>query len=234
MALLELTLQATYFNQEIINRWNYVSTGTPASVTLSFALASAFGCIYDTVAVPPGYPANTPFAAIRGIQMNSLAYDQVSVRDVYSDVDFYETPFLQAAAGLVGSGEAMSPTSAAGYRTSRIRADIRRGTKRFAGLSEANVGPGGVFAAAALTAMALVATRMGEVLSYNDEGNTITFTPVIVGKEKYVPNPANPDKFAYRYYPTLAEQEDHWAAGISWDYYTQVRTQTSRQYGRGR
>jgi hypothetical protein len=75
---------------------------------------------------------------------------------------------------------------------------------------------------------------MGAIITYDDEGNTISFAPAIVGKEKYTPDPLKPDRYAYRYYPTLAEQMEHVAQGFNWDVYNQVRTQVSRQYGRGR
>lgn len=232
MALLELTLQATFQGQEIINRFNYVSTGTPAAVSLSFALTSAFGCIYDAVAVPPGYPANTPFAAIRATQVAGVSYDQVSVVDVYSATDFYETPFLQAALGT-RNGEPLPPFVAMGYRTGRVRRDIRRGTKRFVGLNETDLNSG-AYSGSFTPLLAAVATKLGATLTYDDEGNTISFAPVIVGKQKYTPDPLRPERVAYRYYPTLAEQLDHIATGASWDYYSTPRSQTSRQVGKGR
>lgn len=232
MALLELTLQATFQGQEIINRFNYVSTGTPAAVSLSFALTSAFGCIYDTVALPPGYPANTPFAAIRASQHVAVSYDQVSVVDVYSATDFYETPFLQAATGA-RTGEAMPPFVAMGYRTGRVRRDIRRGTKRFVGLSESDVN-GIAYTGSFTPLLTAVANKLGATLTYDDEGNTISFAPVVVGKKKYTPDPLRPERVAYKYYPTLTEQLDHIATGASWDYYSTPRSQTSRQVGKGR
>lgn len=233
MALYEVVLQQRYFGQEIINRWNYVSTGTPAAVSGSFALASALGAIYDAVAVPPGYPSDTLMTLLAEMQANDVVFDFLSVRNIYSNTDFYETPFLNP---LVGSqlSEALSPTEAFGYRTNRVRSDIRRGTKRFVGVTVNTVADGGVIASNAFVGLQLIADAMTAVLEYNDEGNTLSFTPAVFGREKYLPNPERPDKPAYRYYPTENEQEDHIAAGILWSYYPQTRSQTSRQYGRGR
>lgn len=232
MALLELTLQSTFQGQEIINRFNYVSTGTPAAVSLSFALVSAFGCIYDPDGLPPGYPADTPFAAIRAAQSSAVSYDQVSAIDVYSVTDFYETPFLEPATGS-RSGEQLPPFAAMGFRTGRVRRDIRRGTKRFVGLAESDT-INGMYHSDHLERLQLIATKLSEVLTYDDEGNTISFAPCIVSKQKYTPDPLRPDRVAYRYYPTLDEQMQHIATGILWDYYPTVRSQTSRQVGRGR
>jgi hypothetical protein len=234
MAIMELVLQSTYFNQQCISRFNYISVGTPAAVSLSFALTSAFGCIYDPDGTPAGYPNPSVFWAIRATQVPTVQYDFVTTKNVYSTTDFYETPFLQAANGL-RSGNAMSPTAAMGYRTGRVRSDIRRGYKRFVGLSEGDVGDGGVIGATFLSnQMTVCAGYLTEPLTYNDEGNIISFLPCVVKKEKYTPNPLRPERVAYKYFDTQTEQEANIATGINFDPYPTQRTQTSRQYGRGR
>lgn len=234
MALFEVVLQSTYQNQQIINRFNYVSAGTPAAVSQSFALTSALGAIWDSIAIPPGYPSGTLLAAISSAISSQVSFDFISVKNIYSVTDFYETPFLQPYNGGQ-TGDSLSPTVAYGFRSGRIRSDIGRGYKRFVGVTESNNNNGGNIHSNALNGvLATLATRLGEVLSYNDEGNALTFTPCIVGKQRYVPNPARPDRYAYRYYPTEEEQLERIATGIHWDPYPQTRTQTSRQYGRGR
>jgi hypothetical protein len=81
--------------------------------------------------------------------------------------------------------------------------------------------------------MANVAGAMNAVLTYIDEGNTLTFTPIVAAKEKYQSN-TNPVRFAYRYYASEALQLQHIMSSIIWSAYDTVRTQVSRQYGRGR
>lgn len=234
MALYEVILQQTYFGQEIINRWNYISQGTPAAVTGSFALTSALGAIFDITAVPPAYPPDHLMRLIAGAQANDVVFDFVSVRNLYSVTDFYETPFLNPLTGT-GASESLSPINAFGFRTNRVRTDIRRGTKRLVGVTADTVQDGGVLTPTTLTAILNpIAAKMSEVLEYNDEGNALTFTPAIFGRERYLPNPELPDRPAYRYYPTEVEQLEHVATGILWDVYPQVRSQTSRQYGKGR
>lgn len=233
MAIYEVILQQTYFGQEIINRWNYVSTGTPAAVSGSFALASALGAIYEPLAVPPAYPPDHLMTLLAAVQANDVVFDFISVRNIYSTTDFYETPFLNPLQGSQTS-EALSPTESFGFRTNRVRSDIRRGTKRIVGVTVNMVTDGGVVASNAIPALNAIAVEMSAVLEYNDEGNTLAFAPVICGRERYIPNPANPDRAAYRYYPTEDEQENHLASGILWSLYDHTRTQTSRQYGRGR
>jgi len=235
MAILEVVLTGTYFNQQTISRWNYVSSGTPAAVSLSFALAAAFGAVYDEVAVPPGYPADTPLGLISSNTGDGWDWQQLTVLNPYSATDFYQTPFVPAYGGT-RAGEQMSPAVAFGFRTNQVRRDVARGTKRFPGVPEAAVGTGGVIDAGWISTLEDIAAKMTEVLTYDDEGNTLSFAPAVCGKEEYDPNPppATGNHRAYRYYPTEAAQLAHTAVSVTWQAYAQVRTQTSRQYGHGR
>jgi len=156
---------------------------------------------------------------------------QATARAVYIDDDFYANPFFVNTFGGTGiAGSGLSPTTAYGFRSSRVKQSIGRGYKRFVGVPEGAVGGGGVIEADAKTLMGNLATVMGATLNYTDEGNALSFAPAIVSKEKYT-TPSG--KFAYRYYPSEVLQEPHTATGITWSFYPQTRSQTSRQYGRG-
>lgn len=228
MPLMEVVVQSTYYNQLIINRFNYVAEGTPAATSLSFLLLRGMGFIPDNAIYPP----DTIFATMRSLQPATVAYRQVLARDVYSSTDFWENPYLTQPTGTNAS-EGLSPTVAYGWRTNRVRYDIGRGYKRLVGVTEGASGPGGVFSSAVLTLMGTLANQMSAPLNVDDSGNTVTFIPCVVKKERYtVPN-TNPPRQAYRYYPDEEEQMDNVATGILWQSYTQSRTQTSRQYGRG-
>lgn len=229
MPLMEIGLQQLSQGQECIMRWNYLATGTPAAVSFSFALTSAFGAIPDTGV----YPTGTVIDGIRALQDANVNFDEVVAKDVYSVTDFYGTTFVPALVGAQG-GNTLGPVPAYGFRTNRTRLDIRRGTKRVTGVPSGAMGGDNVYVASTITLLSTLAAAMTETLTYDDEGNTLTFQPVIVGREKYLPDGNEPPKYAYRYYPTFAEQSDHLMSSIIWDYYTTVRTQTSRQIGRGR
>src|SRR5688500_10686960 len=232
MAIMEVTVTQQYAGQECVNRWNYIASGVPASLSLSFALTNALGAI-EAAGV---YPATSLMRRIADVQSNGVTFDTITVKDVYSVTDFYSTPFISLLQGA-RAGEGMSPINALGFRSSRVRSDIRRATKRFVGVSENDAGSQGVLTGAILPLLAALALEMGDIQTWNDEGSTLTFTPCVVSKELYDPNPENPlakNHTAYRYYETEAEQMLHVAQGISWDYYPQVRSQVSRQYGKGR
>lgn len=235
MAIMEVVLEQTYAGQQCINRWNYVASGSPASVTLSFALTSALGAIYDALAVPPAYPPTGLMRAIAAIQNQGVLFENITVKNLYSVTDFYSTPFINTLTGVDASAGA-SPFVAFGFYTNRVRTDVRRATKRFAGVSNQDTDDEGAINAAHAAVMTTVASIMSSNLTYIDEGNTLTFSPCVCGKEKYtVPDsPPEDPRYAYRYYATEALQLQHTAQGIIWDWYQQVRSQTSRQYGRGR
>jgi len=222
--LFEIVVVQTMFNQEIVNRWNYTSTSTPAAVSMSFALAAAFGAI--PLGTPGVLPADSVFGKIRAQTSQDLHYDEVIVKNIYSVTDFYTAPFSSLSGGF--AEVSASPFLAYGFRTNRVRSDIARGTKRLAGVAESQMAAGGTIDPAALVILQGIADKMEESIVYTDEGSPLTFTPVIVQKQKYTP--VGSTKPAYRYYPTLAEQEAHLASGIQWQPYEQVRSQVSRQY----
>lgn len=232
MAIMEVVLTQEFGSQYCINRFNYVSNGTPAAVSLSFALASALGAIYDGSAVPPQYPMDGLIATLSRAQATGVIFQTLSVKNVYSDVDFYETGFTPTLTGAK-TGETMPPFAAFGFYSSRVRQSVRRGMKRFVGLTEQDAGSGGRLTTAFMDNNGrALETALSAVLEYNDEGNVITFSPAICGKESYIVESSG--RKAYRYYSTETEQLDHTALGINWNIYTTVRSQVSRQYGRGR
>lgn len=234
MPLLEIKLKQTYAGQEIENVFAYQGSGTPAAVSFSFALASAFGAVPAVGVYPPtGIPV-----LMTQLQSNQLSYDLISVRDPYSNTDFYETPFIPSLVGTIAT-EGASPVLAFGLFTNRTRQDIRRGQKRIAGVTEDFMDAQGVVdTAVAAGRLATLAARMTDNLTYDDEGQTLTFTPIIVSKQCYNPatgtTPCPETGKAYRWYPTEAEQLTHIATSVVWSAYDVIKTQGSRQYGRGR
>lgn len=223
--LYEVIARGTYFGRPFNNRWNYVSTGEPASVLGSFGLAFAMGFILEGGV----YVSTKLFGRLRTISATEVLWNSVQVRAAsdYDVTDFYEVPYATPVAGLYTTSDAASPALAWGFRTNRVRLDIDRGYKRFVGIPEISMGDGGVIASADLASAALLATAMSDVITYDDEGNTISYAPCVVSKQEYTTPEGNR---AYRYYPTLAQQMEHVATGIAWSAYTTVRTQRSRQY----
>lgn len=225
----ELTLFTNYVGQVCLNRWNYLMAGTPAVVTGSFGLISAVGGVPPTL-TPNQFPEGTMFERIREFLSTGVAFTACVAKAVYDVEDFYELPYVPAIQGNT-TGEAMAPFVALGFRSNRTRTDIRRGTKRFVGMPESQVGDEGKLTSGAATHVADIAALMSDALTYNDEGNDLTFTPIVVSKQPYTPEGSS--QTAYRYYPTLSEQMEHIAQSVLWQPYAEVRSQTSRQYGRG-
>lgn len=228
MSIYEVILQSDYLGVEVVNRFNYVGAGTPAVVSGSFALASALG------AVPSAgvYPLGTLLKAVAGLMLTSAKFTLLTVNNVYNPDDFYSAPFVPDFAG-VQTGEGMSPVMSIGFYSNRVTRNIRRATKRFTGVTEGFSNGGGTLNTLALGFANTAGSALGAIQQYNDEGNTLTFSPAVVSKQKYQSN-TNPVRWAYRYYPTLEQQMEHVAQGIAWDVYPTLRSQTSRQFGHGR
>lgn len=227
MPLYEVVLEQLYEGQQCINRWNYLMSGTPAAVTGSFALISVLGGLALSTTLTDG----TVMGEIQALQNSQVQFVQVTARAVYIDDDFYGNAFLVNTIGGQGNaGSAYAPIDAYGFRSSRVKQSIRRGYKRFVGGDTALIGSGGRINSSGDAQMAILATAMGAVLNYTDDGNSLSFSPCIASKEKYT---TDSGKTAYKYYATEVAQAAHLAQGILWEPYDRVSSQVSRQYGRG-
>lgn len=227
MPLYEVVLEQRYFEQQTINRWNYLGSGTPAAVVPSFALLSALGFIGLSTTLT----ADTVGGTLQALQNVDALFIQATARAIYIDDDFYGNPFLAATHGLkTGLGNSEGPTAAFGFRSNRVKQSIGRGYKRFCGMSDDDTLPGGLMATGTIASLNALRVAMNEVVSYDDEGNTLSFAPCVAQKLKYT-TPSGKD--AYKYYPSESAQAPHLAVGINWEFYDAERTQTTRQYGRG-
>lgn len=225
MALFEVLLRQEYFGREVLNRWHYNATGTPAAVSRSFGLAAAFGGIPD--GLTGEFPEDTIMAGIAGFASTSLIFRELVVTSLYDVSDFYSIPYPSTQAGIQG-GTPMSAFNAYAFRSNRVRTDIRRGAKRFCGVSEQYAGDNGEVDSSLLTLMNAFAALMGATLTYDDEGNTLSYQPAILSLEKHAPDEDHAKDW-YSLYPTDAEQLDHAALGISWAFVPTVTTQNTRK-----
>jgi len=226
--LYEFVMQATYAGQEIVNRWNYLGTGDDGLSNPSFGLATALGA----AEAGTGFTTDSMLYHISGLQIDTLVYHQCLVRSVYVPTDFIDIPYPTPKPGLVTGVDGESPFVAIGFRSNRVRTDIGRGFKRFAGIPETEVTSLGIVSSALDELLASISTDLGASVSYTADSITWNYVPVIVGKEVVPATETTPKK--YRYYATETLQAAHLASGIAWEPYTTVRSQVSRQYGKGK
>lgn len=229
MPLYEVVLEQNYANQQCINMWNFQSGTVPSGVSGAFKLAVAMGAAPDTDIEPFG--EDTILGKLRAFQHISTAFVQLVVRNLYSVTDFYTYAFPPNTNGTNSSSDGESPTIAFGFTSDRTRSDIRRAQKRFTGVVEGAVQSLGIIVPSVLDQLQELGDTMADVNVVPAGAGTITYTPYVFGREFYVVPSSGKD--AYRYYETEAEQLDHIAQITAWTPKPQVRTQTSRQYGRG-
>ena len=227
-AIMEVTLNTLFAGVQCVNRWNYRATGTPAVISYSFALASPFG------ALPSGadFAAGSIMAAIQDLMDADVQFVQLVIRDVHSFTDFYEIPFLNDKFGQF-AGVSISPMAAFGFRTNRTNLSIRRGMKRFTGVSKEALGVAGTLSASATVIAEDLADKMSTVLAYTDEGNSLSFAPIVCKRLAYVVPGSDPERTAYKYYPDYETQNEHSMDAITWENYPTMRGQGSRQFGKG-
>jgi len=226
--LYQATLKTAFQGITCLNLFNYVTDSTPAVVSGSFALAFGLGAV-DLDPNVPGFtsPAGSLIDALRDALSEQVRFVDLTVINVYDEVDFYQATFPVDALGRRG-GQALPPTIAVGYRSNQVRRGIRRGQKRFSGIAESDLTDGQFLG----TDMTDPVNIMNNPIVYDDDGTSIQFRMCIVGKEKYVPDPDKPTKTAYRY-RSEATQFDYLATNVLWQRDPYARTQVSRQRGRG-
>lgn len=229
MPLYEVTLEQVYYGQQCINRWNYQSGEIPSGASGALLALVGMGFIEDDDT--PAFDLTTIAGLLQRIQSSAVTFVQAIAKNLYSDTDFYTYAFPPATVGASGTSEGESPTTAFGFSSDRTNASIRRAQKRFAGVPEAAVAGGGIFASGTFTEMQELGDAMGQINTATFDAVTTTFTPYVFGREKY--HPPGKTTWAYRYWPTEAEQLTHLAVINQFNPKNSTRTQTSRQYGRG-
>lgn len=225
MALYEVTLRQRYNAQQALNVWSYyVAPGLGISPT-SLELLTLMGFIPEEGESAPR--DNSIASYLQTLQNTSVEWLTIEARELYSVTDFYEGAYSPAWVGLYPSDSAMSPFNAYGAFSARVRTDIRRGFKRFVGVSEGAVGAFGALVAGQLSTLTTLCERMSEIL----DGATAVYEPCVISRRKVVDEETG--KVTYELYPDPAVQEEHTAHPLVWAPYTTVRTQNSRTVGRG-
>lgn len=233
--IMEVTVQGRLFNQETMNVFNYHYDGVASDPGgLASLLLNGLGWpLWDVGS--GSYPDTSVAEAWRLAVNGQFTFELITVRNVYSRTDFVEWLFPIAGAARTGAegGEATSPALTYAFKSSKALADIKRGARRIAGASEPRIEAGGVISVAGLALLNELASTFSSALpAFGDQ-----FVSCICKKEKLpVLNPDGTPKgrFKYEYFTDIEEQLDNTAFPISWGAVSTIRTQTSRQYGRGR
>lgn len=228
MGIYEVVLRTRFAGQDCINRWNYYSVDPSTTPNGSIALLQATGLIPS--GTPAEYPEDGILNRLQTVLSTGMTFESVSARHIHEVGDFYEFVYPGGTAGIV-TGPSAPPVTALGYFTNRVRQDIRRATKRFAGVPEAILGTEGVLDPTSLAAIKLVGVAMSASVSAVVGATEFFFDPCVCKKMEYTTEKGTK---AYKYYPTEAEQVAQMVTGIIWTEYDTARSQTSRQYGRGR
>lgn len=222
MKFYTVTLRQEALGQQIINRWNYSVAGSGSGAS-SVELLHLMGFL--PASPPPTSTDGTIEAAILAVQSVSLQHIEFECAELYTPTDFYTGAYSPGIAGAVDEGIS-SITDAYGLFSSRVRTDIKRGFKRIAGVPPSAYAQNSELASGFQIAVGVLGERMSLPL----EGATVLYDPSVFQFEAYT-TPSG--KTAYKKYADPEVQAEHVAADVEWAIYDTIRTQVSRQIGRG-
>lgn len=231
--ILEVTLTQSYHAQTLVNRWNYLASGDAPGDGFAWGLNEVLG-FHPIAGVPP---SGSLLEKILVMQSGNCQSVQAICINPYNPEDFDEAPFIPRPVGS-GLGDDQPPFVSVGFRSNQTRRDIRRATKRIGGTVEGLFSDGGALTPAGVTDAIAIASAMNAVLTFTEGAAVSTYTPCVVQKEKYAVPGSDPVRYAYRYIRPLDNtgrdaQLLKVATGITWENYSDARSQVSRQYGRG-
>lgn len=226
MEYYEIALEQTYFGQQVINRWNYTADTIPSGQL--GALLALVGMGFMPFTDIEAFGSTTVAGILQTLQSSEAIFVQAICKNIFNPLDYYAYAFPPDTHGISGGGDGMSPTAAFAYTTDRTRSDMRRGQKRFVGIEEGNVAAGGVLINA--SAFQTLGDAMADINLVPVGGSGVTFTPYVFGRVEYT-TPSG--KKGYKYYASPTLQADHIMRINQWVLKPQIRTQASRQYGRG-
>lgn len=206
MSVLVATIRAIYLTEEINNVFTY-ETASPGTLQGS---AEGFARAFDDIIVDAILPA-------------------VHTATNFFEVDVYDLMFpanlftLSINKNGTRAGEAMPRNVAWTARTNRATRDIRRGQKRFGGVSEADQASG-TFVAGFITVMNTCCGILNDTfVDQFDAG--VAYVPVVVKRIKTVVD----GKPRYNFPDNFADYERFVIA--SWTPNTEVTSQNSRKSG---
>jgi len=238
--MFEVVLTGSYFNQLVVNTFSYYNpVFSPGADPTAQALLDAMGWTrFDDPLNPDEYPTDSIADTFWRSVNAGYKFEGVFARDIYSDTNIAEYIFPPDAAGSSGvlAGEQMAPFLAAGFRTNRVNMNIKRGQKRLAGTTEPMWLDGGAAGPTAVGTYGALATAMSQVLPNGAFVAPNEFSPCVFKKERYEVEEDGvlTGRFAYAYFINPETQELNTAWPVTWTFVNTLRSQTSRQYGRGR
>ena len=166
---------------------------------------------------------DTVLPEINTIQWSTVTNSEMMVRSLYDPNDFVIAP-LTGAGDLVEGG--LPPFVCWSFRTGRKRNDMRRGRKRFVGVTEPKQ-DAGVVSGTFATELANVADFLAMTLETTSEDGDATFVPITVKRIKEI---SEEGVVSYRLPITPGEAiyvvADDWA-------YDKISTQNTRKIGVG-
>jgi hypothetical protein len=224
------TLQSRYFGQLLINRFQFISSSDVNPVDGCQALANALGAV-DTNGVVNGnpLPTGTLMGTLETLQVPALEYIAMEVITPYFPFGLFERIFPAGTAGnSAAGGDNLAPFIAVSIRSDRVRRDVRRGFKRFSGLTENEITATGL-APGALTELGNIADSISGTITGDAGPLNVAFQSAVVPLKR-VPDSDPPQ---YELFENEGAAVSASAFPLEYEAEDKVTTQNSRKIGRG-
>jgi hypothetical protein len=213
--LYEFKLHSTYLGQSLLNifHFEYVEGGTPSNA-IAAELRNAFRDTFLT-AIADG-PLISRFS-------DALTYTSVEITNLSDPSVLVDQAWGTPQVGIV-SGDDMPPYVCAVIRTGRLAGDIRRGQKRFAGVTE-TFQSNGILIQLFLDSLQDICDGLNSPIELAAGAGTRSYQSVIVKRVQYT-TPGG--KTAYRLPET--SEEAIWYPATTWQPVINLSTQNTRKY----
>jgi len=228
MNMYRAVLEQQYAGQQVINTFDFISGEVPSGQLGALLIGVGMGFVPFTGITP--FDADTFGGKLQAAQSLAVHYVQLLVKNLYSVTDFFTYAFPADTNGTQGA-DGLPPINAAGFSSDRTVSNIRRAQKRFVGLTEGQVDSLGVLNTSGLALWEAVGDKMDNVNVVPVDGGSFTFTPYVFSKHKVTRG--TPPKVHYDEWPDEATALEHVAKINQFNLKPDVRSQVSRQYGRG-
>jgi len=162
--VIQIDFYQEYLAQSVINSLFYKITQIIAGAITDAVIDSICGAIV---------------AWLKDLQSSNLSHIG---QTVYNLTDGITTNnFVNTAIGAATTGDDLAAFIAVGMKKSVLTRITRPGAIRIAGIKESSV-VGNLLTAGAVTAFETVGNLLGNNVNGSDSGNTVVFTPVVVGR----------------------------------------------------
>ena len=226
--IFEVVLQQAYQSVAMLNTFTYLSGGEAVSTNLQMlGLANALGAVDTSGNMLSSFTNDSPLDLLQTMQPTSLTYVSLYITAPYDEAALFDEQFPAATTGeKIFTTDEMPRFIAMTLKGNRVKRDVRRSFKRFAGVQEDDIVANNLTSTFTDMFLTPVAQGFSNVISDAVPGVIDTYTPMTL---KRTPEVNGEGKTVYVLPELEADAIAQSAVGISFTAQRLVTTQNSRK-----